>query len=42
MTTICGRKVANAYRVPIGWYVRRHRPLTLTLWAEYTEGVLYP
>lgn len=42
MTWICGRKVANAYRVPPGYYIRRHRPMTLTLWAEYTSGVLYP
>ena len=42
MTYICGRKVPKAYRVKPGYYIRRHRPLTLTLWAEYTEGVLYP
>jgi len=28
--------------VPKGWYVRRHRPMTLTLYAEYAEGSLYP
>jgi hypothetical protein len=42
MTWICGRKVPKAYRVKPGYYIRRHRPLTLTLWAEYVEGVLYP
>ena len=42
MTYICGRKVPKAYRVKPGYYIRRHRPMTLTLWAEYVEGVLYP
>ena len=42
MTYICGRKVPNAYRVRPGYYIRRHRPLTLTLWAEYQQGTLYP
>ena len=42
MTWICGRKIPRAYRVPPGYFIRRHRPMTLTLWAEYTEGVLYP
>jgi hypothetical protein len=42
MTFICGKKVPKAYRVKPGYYIRRHRPMTLTLWAEYTEGVLYP
>lgn len=42
MTYICGRKVPNAYRVKPGYYIRRHRPMTLTLWAEYQEGTLYP
>ena len=39
-TWILGRKVPNAYRVPAGWRVKRHRPMTLTLWNEYTEGTL--
>ena len=39
-TWILGRKVPNAYRVPPGWRVKRHRPMTLTLWNEYTEGTL--
>lgn len=42
MTYICGRKVNNAFRVPPGWYVKRHRPMTLTLYAEYLEGTLNP
>lgn len=42
MTWIMGRKVDKAYRVRPGYYIRRHRPRTLTLYAEYVEGVLYP
>jgi hypothetical protein len=42
MTYICGRKVPQTYRVKPGYYVKRHRPCTLTLWAEYNEGVLNP
>ena len=42
MTYIMGRKVPNAYRVRPGYYIRRHRPMTLTLYAEYQEGTLYP
>ena len=42
MTYIAGRKVPRAYRVRAGYLIRRHRPLTLTLWAEYNEGVLNP
>lgn len=42
MTYICGRKVPKAYRVPPGYYIRRHRPQTLTLYVEYVEGTLYP
>ncbi len=42
MTYICGRKVPNAFKVRPGYYSRRHRPMTLTLWAEYQEGTLYP
>lgn len=41
-TYICGKKVPKAYRIRPGYYIRRHRPMTLTLWAEYSEGVLYP
>ena len=42
MTYICGRKVPKAYRVKPGYYITRHRPQTLTLYAEYVEGVLNP
>jgi len=42
MTWIMGRKVPRAYRVRPGYYIRRHRPMTLTLYAEYVEGTLYP
>lgn len=42
MTYIMGRKVSNAYRVPPGYYIKRHRPMTLTLYAEYQEGTLNP
>lgn len=42
MTYIAGRKVPNAYRVRPGYYIKRHRPLTLTLWAEYQAGTLNP
>src|SRR6478752_6693052 len=33
MTYIAGRKVPLAFRVRKGYYIRRHRPMTLTLWA---------
>jgi hypothetical protein len=42
MTYIMGRKVPKAYRVRPGYYIRRHRPMTLTLWSEYQQGTLYP
>jgi hypothetical protein len=42
MTYIAGRKINNAYRVRVGYLIKRHRPLTLTLWTEYTEGTLNP
>lgn len=42
MTWIMGRKVPKTYRVKPGYYIRRHRPRTLTLYAEYVEGTLYP
>lgn len=41
-TWIAGRKVGKCYRVPVKWFVRRHRPMTLALWSEYRDGVLYP
>lgn len=39
-TWIDSKKIPNCYRVPLGWRVKRHRPMTLTLWSEYTEGTL--
>ena len=41
-TYIMGRKVPNCYRVKPGWYVKRHRPMTLTLYSEYVAGTLNP
>jgi spore cortex formation protein SpoVR/YcgB (stage V sporulation) len=41
-TWIMGRKVGKAYKVKKGYYITRHRPKTLTLYAEYAEGVLRP
>ena len=41
-TWIMGRQVPNAYRVKPGYYIRRHRPMTLTLYAEYSAGTLNP
>jgi hypothetical protein len=40
MTYILGRKVPKAYRVPPGWYVKRHRPMTLTLFHEWSSKTL--
>lgn len=42
MTYIMNRKIPNAYRVRPGYYITRHRPMTLTLYAEYCEGTLRP
>jgi hypothetical protein len=39
-TYIAGRKVPRAYTVKPGYYITRHRPMTLTLYAEYCEGTL--
>jgi hypothetical protein len=41
-TYICGRKVPKTYKVNPGWMMRTHRPMTLTLYAEWVEGVLNP
>lgn len=41
-TYIAGRKVLNAYKVRPGYLIKRHRPLTITLWVEYREGTLNP
>jgi hypothetical protein len=42
MTYILGRKVPKAYRVPPGWYVKRHRPMTLSLYHEFANKTLNP
>lgn len=42
MTWIMGRKVPNCYEVKVGYYIKRHRPMTLTLLGEYYEGTLNP
>ena len=40
MTWIAGRKVPSCFNVKPGFYIKYHRPLTLTLWAEWREGKL--
>lgn len=40
MTYIAGRKVPKAYTVRAGYYIKRHRPVSLELYAEYCEGTL--
>lgn len=42
MTWIAGKKVPNCYRVRVGYKIKRHRPMTLSLWAEWTAGTLNP
>lgn len=42
MTYIMGRKVPKAYKVRLGYLIKRHRPLTLTLYSEYCEKTLNP
>lgn len=39
MTHIMGRKIPKAYKVPKGHYIYRKRPKTLTLYAEWADGV---
>lgn len=39
-TWIAGKKVPNAYKVRPGYYITRHRPNTLELYAQYCEGTL--
>lgn len=39
-THIAGRKVKKAYRVKPGYYIKRHRPRSITLYVEYTNGTL--
>lgn len=42
MTYIAGRKVPRCFRIKEGYYIKRHRPMTLTLYSEYCEGTLNP
>jgi len=39
-TTILGRPVGKAYDVPKGFRTERRKPMCLTLWPEYDDGVL--
>lgn len=41
-TWIMGRKVPQCYEVKPGYLIKRHRPLTLTLLAEYYAKTLNP
>ena len=41
-TYIMNKKVARAYRVRPGYRIKRHRPMTMELYAEYVEGTLNP
>lgn len=42
MTHIAGRKVPNCYKVKPGYYIKYHRPMTLTLYSEYIAKTLNP
>ena len=42
MTYIAGKKIGKAYKVRPGYYIRRHRPMSIELWVEYGQGTLYP
>lgn len=39
MTWIAGRKIPKAYKVRKDYYIYRHRPMTLTLWVDWKQGV---
>jgi hypothetical protein len=41
-TYICGRQVKQAFKVPANYYITRHAPMTMELYAEYLEGSLRP
>lgn len=41
-TYIMGRKVPKCFRVKPGYLITRHRPMTLTLYAEYAAKTLRP
>lgn len=42
MSYIAGRKVPHCFKVPQGYYIRSHRPHSLTLYSEYCEKTLNP
>ena len=42
MTWICGKKVPKCFTVKPGYYITKHRPMTLTLYAEYAAKTLRP
>ena len=41
-TFIAGHKVRQAYKVKGGYYIKRHRPMSIELWVEYQQGTLNP
>jgi len=41
-TWICGRQVKQAFKVPRMYYITRHVPMTMELYAEFLEGTLRP
>ena len=41
MTWIAGRKVNKCYKVKPGYYIFRHRPMTLTLWVDWKAGIKF-
>lgn len=42
MTYIMGKKVPNCFNVKPGYLIKRHRPMTLTLYNEYLQKTLNP
>ncbi len=40
-TWIANHKVPNCYRVRRGYLITKHRPMSLSLWVEYTNGTLH-
>jgi len=39
-TQIANRPIGKAYRKPVGWAIREHRPITITLYAEWLTKTL--
>lgn len=39
-TYIAGKKVKRAYKIKPGYYIKRHRPKTIELWVEWSNGSL--